>query len=229
MRLKSETVAGAVFLVAFALNLSAAVFAQSATADSGKGTIRPVSEISAKDWGLLAGALSREDWSASIKLSSEYIRRLGTDNEKKQLAQLRYLHLFSLAGQLNSFIVGKNAPAIEPARQRLDEAATRFYLREIVMPPRASAPVCTGKVNFICPVRENTKALRVSATNKDGDAILSFDYVLFEDAVKFYDFEGKKAFLGGVLDRAEFNPDPSKPWVMRLFLKKGFARISVGD
>lgn len=222
-----SAVAGTILAIAF-------VFTPQALSQTKPSSVKKpsapkiVSEISDKDWGALAGALSREEWDNSVKLSTDLLAHLGTENEKKQLAQLRYLHIFSLAGRLNSLITGKNASAIEPARTDLSAATVRFTGQEMVMPLRSFAILCKGKVNFVCPVKDNASALRITATNKDGDAILSFDYVMFDDTVNLADLDGRKVFLGGTLDRAEFNDNASKPWIMRLFFKKGFARISVG-
>jgi hypothetical protein len=69
--------------------------------------------------------------------------------------------------------------------------------------------------------------LRVTATNKDATAIISFDYVLFDTKVDLKEFTAKDAFLGGTLKKVEFNNDMSKPWVMRLIFEKGFARVVI--
>lgn len=221
--------ATAAALLVLALLSSQAVPAQTNNSKRKRSLPAAVGSISDKDWGLLAGALSREEWGAAERLTQEFLSRLKSENDMKQMAQLRYLRLYSLAGKLNALISGRNDAAAPAARETLKIEAARFADADVVMPARELSVSCRGKVNFICPVKENPKALRITATNKDGDAILSFDYVLFDEAVKLSEFEGRKVFVGGRFDRIELNDDPAKPWVMRLFLKNGFARINVGD
>jgi hypothetical protein len=99
--------------------------------------------------------------------------------------------------------------------------------KEFLLPPRQFLSDCGQRVNYICPVKDNENALRVTATNKDATAILSFDYILFDTKVDLKEFTAKEAFLGGTLKNVEFNDDISKPWVMRLIFEKGFARVVV--
>lgn len=216
-------------LLAIAFLFQSGVQAQTKTGPRTKSSAKTGPEISDRDWGRLAGALSREEWDNSIRLSSQYLSQLSGENDKKQMAQLRYLNLFALAGRLSALIAGRNLPAIEPAREDVETASRQFKGRELIAPPRTFSISCAGKLNFICAVKDNPKALRVTATNKNGDAILSFDYVLFGEEVKPYEMDGKRVFLGGLLDRVDVNPDIDKPWMMRLSLKNGSARIGIGQ
>lgn len=88
---------------------------------------------------------------------------------------------------------------------------------------------CEKTLNFICGVKDNEKAFRTTATNKNGTSIHSFDYVVFDKTVELKQFTDKQVFLGGTLKKVEFNDDMTKPWVMYLIFEKGFIRVVVNE
>jgi hypothetical protein len=188
---------------------------------------KTVTEISDADWTTLAAALEKEDWKQSATLAAQHLQILKTDNEKKQLAQLRYIYLFSLAGQILVANAQGNATEGEKAWTELDRVMETFINQEFVMPPRQFTTDCEKKLNVVCQVKDTPNALRTTATNKEGSGIHSFDYVQFDEAVNIKEFDSKETFLGGILRRAEYNEDKSKPWVLRLFFNKGFLRVVV--
>lgn len=190
--------------------------------------VQPTDEISAVDWKSLAVSLTAEDWDKSASLSSRFINRLPIENEKKQLAQLRYLYLYSLAGKILALSATKNAGGEKAVRAELRKTAATFAGREFVLPARRFLGDCRKVFNYICAVKDNGRALRTTATGKNGTEIHSFDYVLFDEKVATGEFAENKTFLGGVLRKIEFNDDLTKPWVMRLIFDKGFVRV-VGE
>jgi hypothetical protein len=186
---------------------------------------RTVTEISDADWTTLADMLEKEDWKQSATLAAQYLQTLKTDNEKKQLAQLRYLYLFSLAGQILVANAQGNAVESEKVWTEIDKVMETFVNKEVVMPPRLFTTDCEKKLNVVCQVKDTPNALRTTATNKEGTGIHSFDYVQFDEAINIKEFDNKSTFLGGILRKAEYNEDKSKPWVLRLFFNKGFLRV----
>lgn len=185
--------------------------------------------ISDAEWKNLADFLQAEDWKNSALLASQYLQKLKVDNDKKQLAQLRYFYLYSLAGKI---LAATNAavPADKDlVWKELDAAVGNFIGKEFVLPPRRSLTECREVLNYICPVSGDERAVRVTATNNAGTMIHSFDYVLFDGKISPAEFAGKEIFLGGKLKRAEFNQDLSKLWIMRLIFENGFARVIVPD
>ncbi len=188
-----------------------------------KAPVRTVAaEISDAGWKALAEDLQSENWSKASATAAVHLNALKAENDKKQLAQLRYLRLFALAGVILESNEKGNAAEAERTWLELDRAVASFIGKEIVLPPREFAADCTGKLNYICRVRNTPTALRTTATNKSGDGIHSFDYIRFDMAVEDLKADNSKIFLGGVLEKAEYNDDPAKPWVLRLFFKKGF-------
>lgn len=188
---------------------------------------KTVTEISEADWLALAAALEKEDWKQSAALAAGHLQTLKSENEKKQVAQLRYIYLFALAGQILDFNARGSATEAEKAWTELDRALETFIGKELVMPPRPLTTDCEKKLNVICQVKDTPNAFRTTATNQEGNAIHSFDYVQFDQTVDLKEFNGKETFLGGILRKAEYNEDKSKPWVLRLFLNKGFLRVVV--
>ncbi len=188
---------------------------------------KTVTEISDTDWTALAAALEREDWKQSATLAATHLKILKTENDKKQIARLRYIYLFSLAGQILVANAQGNAVEGEKAWTELDKVMETFINKEFVMPARPFTTDCDKKLNVICEVRETPNTYRTTATNKEGSGIHIFDYVQFAQAVNLREFDGKDTFLGGTLRRAEYNEDKTKPWVLRLFFYDGFIRVVV--
>ena len=186
---------------------------------------KTVTEISEADWQALAAALAREDWKQSAKLAAGHLQTLKTDNDKKQLAQLRYIYLFALAGQILNYNTVGNAAEAEKAWTELDRVLAAFINKEFLLPPRPFTTECAKKLNVICQVKDMPNALRTTATNQEGSGIHSFDYVQFDAPVNIKEFDGKETFLGGILRKVEYNEDKSKPWVLRLTFNNGFLRV----
>lgn len=226
------------FLILFAL-AAASSFGQSKTPPKKiqkkvTPTVAPIAQsklfdakISDAEWTTLAAALDAEDWDKGAALASQFIKRLKTDDEKKQLARLRYLYLYALAGRVFKISSAPNAgeETVLAVREELVRAAARFTGREFVLPARRYLPDCKNVVNYICAVGAEKKLFRTTATAAGGTEIYSFDYVSFDRAVDLQAFTENKTFLGGVLRRAEFNDDLKQPWVMRLVFDGGFVRV----
>jgi len=221
-----------IFIAILIFITGAGVFAQPPRVPAAKITPRSVpfktvTEISAADCLALATALEKEDWKQSATLASQNMQTLPTDNDKKQLAQLRYIYLFALTGQILTSNAQGNATEAEKAWTELDRVMETFIGKEFVMPPRPFTTDCAKKLNVICEVKETPNSLRTTATNQEGNAIHSFDYVQFDAPINIKEFDGKEVFLGGILRRAEYNEDKTKPWALRLFFNKGFLRVVV--
>lgn len=188
-----------------------------------------VAEISDAEWKILTAALQAEEWTKAAALAAQYLKRLTTDNDKKQLAQLRYFYLYGLAGEILAFSDAKLSIEEEAAWTELNEAVGNFTNKEFILPPHQFSSDCKKSVNYICAARDNDHALRITETNRSGTAIYSFDYILFDEKIVPGESSANKIFLGGNLRRAEFNQDLSKRWVMRLIFEKGFVNLVPAD
>jgi hypothetical protein len=97
------------------------------------------------------------------------------------------------------------------------------------MPSRQFLADCKGKVNYICPIKDDENALRVTATNKSGGAIHTFEYVKLSEKADLPGKSGQSAFVGGILKNAEINFYKQNIRIMRLVFDKGFVNIVAGS
>jgi hypothetical protein len=212
----------AVFTILFCLAISV-TFGQKRKPSSSKpapkkqiAAPKPIAEISAAEWSAIVSALEKEDWTQAERLTAASLGKLKTDNDKKQLAQLRYFYLYALAGR---------AAGGKMAHSELEKIAAGFVGKEFLMPSREFLSVCQGNLNYICPVKSNEKMLRVTATNKSGSAIHSFEYIQLAEKFDFTDKNGKSALVGGILKETEINLYKSSIPIMRLIFDRGFVNI----
>lgn len=194
-------------------------------------SIPNVPTISETEWKVLTDALSAENWDRAAVYSAGLLNRLKVDNDAKQIARLRYFYLYALAGRILKAHDDAKTTEEEAAWRELDRAVEPLIGKEFVLPPREYRSTCEKNLNFICPVKDNEKALRTTATDKEAKGILSFDYVTFEKKVNLKIYDDKQLFLGGTLKKVEFNEELSdaQPWVMYLVFKKGFIRVVVNE
>src|SRR5689334_11373090 len=85
-----------------------------------------IKEISNTEWKNLADALTAENWNKSALLAAQYLQKIKVDNEKKQLAQLRYFYLYSLAGEILALSSANKISEADVAWQELDKAVSEF-------------------------------------------------------------------------------------------------------
>lgn len=180
-----------------------------------KQTAAPLAEISAADWDAVTAALNKENWTQAALLSSSALGKLKADNDKKQLARLRYFYIYALAGKAAE---GKATYA------ELEKIADGFIGKEFVMPSRTILASCAGKVNYICPVKDNDRVLRVTATDKVA-TIHSFEYIKLAASLNAENYNGKNAILDGTLEKVESYLNKSGVKILRLIFGQGFVNI----
>jgi hypothetical protein len=179
--------------------------------------VAAVSEISNAEWNELTKALEAENWDKSTLLSSLALQKLKIDNEKKQLASLRYFYLYSLAGK-----VQQNKTTFA----EFEKISQAFIGKEFLMPSRQVLSDCTGKMNYICPVKNDSMSLRVTATDKVSPSIsiIFFEYYQLNESFDLAVNHEKKVFLGGKLARIESSLKNNMR-IIRLFFEEATAGI----
>jgi hypothetical protein len=177
--------------------------------------VSPV-EVPGDKWFVIKSALEDEAWDRALSLITPAIAGLTVENEKKQLAQLRYFHIYALAGK--SFATGQ-------PRAELELALNSYQEKQFMMPARMILSDCRNSVNMICLAKNSSSILRVTATNKSGSAIHSFEYVEISNPFNTQANHGRQAFLSGYLKKFEINRERNKPWVIRLFFNGGDVRV----
>jgi hypothetical protein len=178
--------------------------------------VTTVSELPAAEWSGIIKALEAEDWEKASLLSGNALKKLRLENDKNQLARLRYIYLFSLAGR----VAQSKMTATE-----LQNIAQAFVGQPFIMLDRNALTNCQNSLNYVCPVKANQSALRVSATNKAFTTIHSFENVKLLQPFDFTQNNLKNVFVGGTLRQVEVNQKPEKVWIMRLSFDNGWVQI----
>jgi hypothetical protein len=187
-----------------------------------KKIVQPVArtaagEIAEADWLKMADAMYQENWEKVSALAAQNLQKLKSENAKKQLAQLRYIYLYSLAGKVSE---GKMAFA------EFERIANGFVGQEFLLVSRQLLADCTAKVNYICASKNNDRVLRVTATNRAGTAIHLFEYVRLGERFDLQANSEKLAFLGGNLKKVESSLYKSDLKIMRLIFDKGYVKVA---
>lgn len=187
--------------------------------------IRPSNEIPDRDWKSLIDAAQVENWNKTATLAESYLTKVSFENDKKQIARLRYILLYALAGKIIEAAAAKDKTEQTKARAALEKTANEFVGKEFFMPSREIARRCEGKLNYVCRSTQQPDVLRVTATNHSGTAIFSFEYVRLKEEIYTLKNSGKEVILSGILGKFEINPEPSNVWIMRLFFENGSANL----
>lgn len=179
--------------------------------------------ISEPDWREMEDALLADNWSKAARLSGQYLEQLKAETSDKQIARLRYIRLFALAGRVIGYNFAENPAAAERARAELKKEVGEMTGRRFMFPARRILAECRDVVNYICRSEEDPGTLYVIATNTTGTvASPSIEYLQMERRPDLSRHDKKVAILTGVLKKAEFNPESSNVWVMRLYFDEGF-------
>lgn len=213
-----------IFLTVFICLTVSFAFGQKRTSAAVKPTpkniVQPAAsagEIPVADWLTMAEAMYRENWEKVSTLAAQNLQKLKTDNQKKQLAQLRYIYLYSLAGKVSE---GKMAFA------EFERIANTFIGQEFLLVSRQLLADCKTKVNYICAAKDNDRVLRVTATNRSGTAIHLFEYVVLSERFDLRANSEKLAFLGGNLKKVESNLYKPEMKIARLIFDKGYVKVA---
>ena len=189
-----------------------------------------VKQISKEDWRIMEDALLADNWAKSARLAKNYLEKLKFETSDKQIARLRYIYLYSLAGKVLSYSFAERNTEEEKAREELKRVSNELIGERFMFPTRRILTECTDVLNYICPAKNKPGFLYVIAANQTGTvaspSIEYFDMGLNFDIEKH---NKKVAVLTGVLDRVEFNPKKTNVWIMRLYFEDGFVAYLFDD
>ncbi len=179
-----------------------------------------ITEIPENEWAQIVKSLAAEDWNQTSWLASLGLKKLKNENEKQQLARLRYFYLYSLAGKVSQ------AKLTFTELEKISEA---LLGQDFLMPSRKILADCKQALNYICAVKGYSKTWRVTATNQAFTSIYSFEYVQLPEKFEIGANSGKEVVLGGKLKKIEFNPKKDVSWIMRLYFEQGTAFVATGN
>lgn len=186
---------------------------------------QPFAEIADADWRSLIDAVQVENWDKSASLANGYLTKIKIENEKKQVARLRYILLYALAGKIVETSSANKTAEETKARAELEKTANGFLGKEFFMPSREVARDCENRLNYVCRSKQQPNVLRVTATDHSGTAIYSFEYVRLKEYFNVLRNAGKEIVLSGILRKVEFNPNKSNVWIMRLIFGDGAVNV----
>lgn len=175
-----------------------------------------VGEISEVEWAELTKTLDAENWNKAAILAQAGLKKLKSENEKKQLARLRYFYLHALAAKvaLKSMLLSE-----------FETVSQAFIGQEFLTPAREILADCSDKVNYICPVKSDEQSLRVTATNKNASAINAFEYMKLAEKLDFGSNDGKRAFIRGKLKKIEVGSYKNDMKIAKLYFEEGAVDI----
>src|SRR5439155_6066686 len=160
-------------------------------------------------WKPLFSALSNEDWKQAFDLSSTYLDQLKNDDNAKSIANLRYMYLYSAAGEVSE---GKMT------FEDLEKKISIFAGKKIVLPFREISNACQTAFNIICGSTEEKKRAFITASNKTATTIHSFEYIELAEDFDFAKNSGKKGAVLGTVKAIVPNPNKSRAIVMRIYI-----------
>jgi hypothetical protein len=120
--------------------------------------------------------------------------------------------LFSSAGKVT---MGKMS------YEELQRIADPFVGLEVQLPYGQILRECRGNLSAICFSNAGNHDVTVASTNKKGTYIHAFVYTSLQQK---FDYDAHLEEIGtvrGAVESIQFNPNQSKLWIMRVFLKDG--------
>jgi hypothetical protein len=198
------------FFLILILSLFANTFAQKAKPTpkpTAKTNVSPT-EISEADWKNLVNVVAKEDWKTAENLSLDYLKKLPKENLKRQIAQLNYIYIFALEGE-----VSKGDLEFDD----FEEILKNFIGKEFLMPSRQILANCKKVLNYICPSENESGSLFISATNSSATVIHSFEYYQLNEPLDINKYKTRMAFLSGKLNKFSLNPQKTNTWIARLY------------
>ncbi|HEU4769569.1 MAG TPA: hypothetical protein VFS77_19540 [Pyrinomonadaceae bacterium] len=178
----------------------------------------PVSQaLNEQQWEKLFSALEAEDWEKSAELAKQYLAKLKTDDAQKSMARLRYMLLFSSAGKVTA---GKMS------YEELKKVVDPLVGTEVQLPYGKIIQDCHGNFGALCLTPKGSRDVTVASANQTGTNIHAFVYTDLTGEIDSEALLGKFGAVRGVVESIQYNPNQSKIWLMRVFLKDGSIELA---
>jgi hypothetical protein len=180
------------------------------------GNAQPSSaKLSEQELEKVISALQKEDWKEAAGLSKQYLAKLQKEDADPAVAVLRYMLLFSSAGQV---ALG------EMTYDQLQTVVNPMVGKEVQLPFGKIVTVCHGNGSICFPANGNFDVSVVLVNNK-GTHIHSFVYANLQEKFDHASHLGEFATVRGIVDSIQLNPNRSTIWITRVFLKNGSIAI----
>jgi hypothetical protein len=105
--------------------------------------------------------------------------------------------------------------------------ANRHIGQRLVMPAHPcidSAALGYNTLKFI--IHNGMLKGMTTTANQSKTTILCFEYFVYKEPVNPTRYIGRNVRCGGILESIEVNPNKSKIWISRIYIRDAFARIT---
>lgn len=108
------------------------------------------------------------------------------------------------------------------AYEELQRIADQFVGLEVQLPYGQILRKCRGNLRAICFSNTGNHDVTVASTNKKGTYIHALSIPICSgNLIMMLILKRLEQYAGGIVESIQFNPNQSKLWIMRVFLKDG--------
>ncbi len=160
--------------------------------------------------------LQNEDFKSAFEKTKQLLS--STKNDSSDIRGIvTYMNIFAAAGMVT---------ADQMTYDEFTKNTNQYIGQRIVMPAHPCIDSTALGYNSLKFVMHNgiLKGMTTTA-NKTKTSILCFEYFVYKEPINPSRYIGKNVRCGGVLESIEVNPNKSKIWVSRVYIRDAFARV----
>jgi hypothetical protein len=160
--------------------------------------------------------LQREDFKSAFQKTNQLLEE--TQNDSSDIRGIvTYINIFSAAGMVATD---------QMTYDDFAKNANRHIGQHLVMPAHPcidSAALGYNTLKFI--IHNGMLKGMTTTANQSKTTILCFEYFVYKEPVNPTRYIGRNVRCGGILESIEVNPNKSKIWISRIYIRDAFARI----
>jgi hypothetical protein len=161
--------------------------------------------------------LQREDFKSAFQKTNQLLEE--TQNDSSDIRGIvTYINIFSAAGMVATD---------QMTYDDFAKNANRHIGQRLVMPAHPcidSAALGYNTLKFI--IHNGMLKGMTTTANQSKTTILCFEYFVYKEPVNPTRYIGRNVRCGGILESIEVNPNKSKIWISRIYIRDAFARIT---
>lgn len=160
--------------------------------------------------------LQGEDFKSAFEKTNQLLSE--TQNDSSDIRGIiTYMNIFSAAGMV---------AADQMTYENFTKNANRHIGQRLVMPAHPCIDSAALGYNTLKFIMHNgiLKGMTTTA-NKSKTTILCFEYFVYKESINPSRYIGRNVRCGGILESIEVNPNKSKVWISRIYIRDAFARV----
>lgn len=160
--------------------------------------------------------LQREDFKSAFEKTNQLLEE--TQNDSSDIRGIvTYMNIFSAAGMV---------AADQMTYDDFAKNANRHIGQRLVMPAHPCIDSAALGYNTLKFIMHNgiLKGMTTTA-NQAKTTILCFEYFVYKEPIHPSRYIGRNVRCGGILESIEVNPNKSKVWISRIYIRDAFARV----